>query len=144
MGAAERLYTPELLGLAVELVRFPPLHQPTVHAEARSSTCGSTVAIDLEISAQQQIEQLGMRVHACAVGQAAAAIFAKQAVGLDQASIAETLAQLESWLGNRGEPPDWPGLEAIFPARDFPGRHGAIMLPWKAAMAALSTAPSAV
>jgi hypothetical protein len=36
--------------------------------------------------------------------------------------------------------PDWPGLAAIAPAREFPGRHGAIMLPWTAARDALSGA----
>ena len=30
-----------------------------------------------------------------------------------------------------------PELEAIAAARDFPGRHGAILLPWRAALDAL-------
>jgi hypothetical protein len=39
--------------------------------------------------------------------------------------------------------PDWPGVEAIAAARDYPARHGAIMLPWTAARDALSSATPA-
>ena len=51
-----------------------------------------------------------------------------------------TLAALEGWLTASGPQPDWPGLDAIAPARDFPGRHGAMLLPWRAALEALPTA----
>ena len=70
--SAARLYTPELLGLAVELARHPPLAQASARGEARSPTCGSTIAMDLGLDPAGRIEQLGLSVHACAVGQAAA------------------------------------------------------------------------
>ena len=34
--------------------------------------------------------------------------------------------------------PDWPDLEMLAPALPYPGRHGAILLPWRAAADALS------
>jgi len=40
--------------------------------------------------------------------------------------------------------PDWPGLDAIEAARAFPGRHGAMLLPWQAALAALSSERASV
>jgi NifU-like protein involved in Fe-S cluster formation len=80
-----------------------------------------------------------MRVRACAVGQAAAAIFAREAVGRDQAELAGALSQLEDWLAHKGEVPDWPGIAPLVPARAYPARHGAILLPWKAALAGLSS-----
>ena len=140
MSAAERLYTPELLGLAVELAQCPPLETVTSRGEARSPACGSTSALDLAAGADGRIERLGMRVRACAVGQAAAAIFAREAVGRDAAELSLVLSQFEAWLAGRGARPDWPGLEAIAPAREYPGRHGAMLLPWKAALTALSSA----
>lgn len=139
MSAAERLYTPELLGLAVELAEWPPLDTALHRGEARSATCGSTMAIDLTVDSDGRIERLGMRVRACAVGQAAAAIFARHAVGQDAAELSLALARLEAWLDDQGPAPDWPGLAMIAAAREYPGRHGAILLPWKAALAALST-----
>jgi NifU-like protein involved in Fe-S cluster formation len=136
--SAQRLYTPELLALAVDLAKWPPLESGR-RGEARSPTCGSTLSLDLDIDAAGHVERLGMRVRACAVGQAAAAIFAREAVGRDQAELAGALSQLEDWLAHKGEVPDWPGIAPLVPARAYPARHGAILLPWKAALAGLSS-----
>jgi NifU-like protein involved in Fe-S cluster formation len=143
MSAAERLYTPELLGLAVELADWPPLDTTSWRGEARSPTCGSTLAMDLAVDEQGRIERLGMRVRACAVGQAAAAIFAQHAVGRSGDELALMLSGLEAWLDGKEPAPDWPDLATIAAAREYPGRHGAILLPWKAALAALSTTGAA-
>ncbi len=143
MTAAARLYTPELLALAVELAKFPPLDAASAHGEARSPTCGSTLALDLALGGDGRIERLGLRVRACAVGQAAAAIFARHAPGRDAGAIHETLERLEAWLAGDGPAPDWPDLALIEPARAYPARHGAMLLPWKAASAALSSAATA-
>jgi NifU-like protein involved in Fe-S cluster formation len=143
MSGAARLYTPELLALAVELAKAPPLDAADARAEARSPTCGSTLAMDLMLDGEGRITHLGMRVRACAVGQASAAIFARHARGRGHADIAGTLEQLESWLRGEGDAPLWPDLELVAPARAYPARHGALLLPWKAAAAALSTASAA-
>jgi hypothetical protein len=37
--------------------------------------------------------------------------------------------------------PDWPGIALLRRARDYPGRHGAILLAWDAALAALAEPP---
>ena len=139
MSAAERLYTPELLALAVELGEWPPLASAAAQGEARSPTCGSTLALDLALDDDQRIAQLGLRVRACAVGQAAAAIFARHAPGRNAADIAQALAQIEAWLSAGEAEPQWPDWHLIAPARVYPGRHGALLLPWKAAAAALSS-----
>ena len=99
--------------------------------------------MDLALREARQIERLGMTVRACAVGQASAAIFARSAEGRAVGDIEEALLQLEVWLAGKGPLPAWPGLVAIEPARAYPARHGAMLLPWKAALAALSsTAPA--
>ena len=111
--SAARLYTPELLGLAVELARWPRLAGTACHGDARSPTCGSTLTIDLELDEAGGIARIGMAVRACAVGQASAAIFARHAEGRSASDIARA------------------------------GSIGAMLLPWKAALAALSsTAPA--
>lgn len=143
MTPAQRLYTPELLALAVELAEYAPLEIATARGDARSSTCGSTLAMDLALDDTGKIARLGMRVRACAVGQASAALFARHATGRDLTEIDDALARLEAWLDDEGPAPDWPDLALIEPARAYPARHGAILLPWKAAAAALSSAPTA-
>jgi NifU-like protein involved in Fe-S cluster formation len=99
--------------------------------------------MDVSVDDGGRIGRLGMRVRACAVGQASAAIFARHAPGRSRTELEAALAALEAWLGGEGPEPDWPGLAAIGPARSYPARHGAMLLPWKAALSALSSAPDA-
>lgn len=141
--SAERLYTPELLALTLELARWPAMENLPLHAEVRAPTCGSTLAMDLVVDDAGRIDTLGLRVRACAVGQAAAALFARDAVGHDLASLKGLHDRLEGWLEGEAPLPDWPGLSMLEPARQYSARHGAIMLPWKGAIAALSSAPTA-
>ncbi len=135
--ASARLYTPELLALAVELANVPLHPGLALHGEARSRSCGSVVTVGLDLAPDGTIIALGLRATTCAVGQAAAAIFVKGASGKEVAAIRQTRADLEKWLYRQGPRPDWPCLAALDAALDHPGRHGAIMLPWRAAEAAL-------
>jgi NifU-like protein involved in Fe-S cluster formation len=141
--SAAKIYTPELLALAVELAKWPPLTDADQRGEARSPTCGSTLAMDLALDDSGGIARLGMRVRACAVGQASAALFARHASGKTAGELAAMLGNLETWLAHEAELPDWPGLALIEPARGYPARHGAMLLPWKAALAALSSTAAA-
>jgi len=141
--SAAKLYTPEVLGLAVELAAVPPIPDADVTGQARSPACGSTLSVGLRLDATERVEALGLQVCACAVGQAAAALFARAAVGREADSIVVAHQQIARWLAGEAALPDWPDLAMLEPARAFPGRHGAILLPWQAAASALSRAPSA-
>lgn len=134
------LYTPEVLGLAVELARFPLTDDLPLKAEARSKSCGSAITLGLDLAPDGTVRRIGIRSQACAIGQAAAAIFAQGAAGSSGAKIHAAGAALAAWLVGDGAVPDWPGLDAIAAARDYPARHGAVMLPWKAALRVLPTA----
>lgn len=138
MSGAERLYTPELLALAVSLAAYPLTGDFPLAGEARSRSCGSTLRMGLTMDDAGRVERVGMRVAACAVGQASAAIFAAAVPGRTPEELTATLAALEAWLADDGPAPEWPGLDVLAPARAFPGRHGAMLLPWKAALDALS------
>lgn len=141
--SAERLYTPDVLALSIELANWPAIETAPLHAETRSSTCGSTLAMDLVVDANERIERLGLRARACAIGQASAAIFARHAAGRDIVDIIAAHDRMEGWLEGEAPIAEWPDLPLIARARDYPARHGAIMLPWKAAIVALSSTASA-
>lgn len=143
MSSAERLYTPELLGWTMKLAEYRQAGGLPLTGEARSKSCGSTLAINLDVDPAGNIGAIGMRVSACAVGQASAAIFAASAAGRGGEEIAASLTAMEAWLAGSGDMPDWPDLHVIEAARDYPARHGAMLLPWKAALAALSKAEPA-
>lgn len=137
MNAPSKLYTREVLTLATGLAAYPLDDILDLRGSARSQICGSTIELGLQIDGHGKIVRAGTKVAACAVGQAAAALFIQGAAGKARADIELALSRIETWLAGKGELPDWPGFQAIAAARDFPGRHGAIVLPWKAALATL-------
>lgn len=138
MTAVTRLYTPDILALAVQLAAVPLDPAMPLQGAARSPSCGSTLALSLRLDGAGRVAALGVRAQACAIGQAAAALFVAGAIAQPADAIASTRDALRLWLAGEGERPDWPDLDMLIPARDFPGRHGAIMLPWNAACDALS------
>lgn len=132
------LYTPEILALAVELAEYPLSGDLPLHGEAASRVCGSKVAIALETDARGAITRIGARVSACAIGQASAALFLRGVRERRAGEIASALVAMEAWLAGKGRAPEWPGIAQLEAARGYPARHAAILLPWKAALAALS------
>ena len=138
--ASAALYTPEVLALATSLSEFPWQDNLQFSGTARSKSCGSSISLGLSLDAAGKVERVGLSNQACAVGQAASAIFARGACGKTSGQIRQASIQIERWLANGGPVPDWPELELIAPAREYPGRHGAIMLAWKAASEALPSA----
>lgn len=139
MSGAAALYTPQVLALATGLALWPWDDALPLQGSARSQSCGSTLALGLATDAAGRIAQIGVRAQACAIGQAAAAIFAQSAVGKSPADIEAAAAGLSKWLGGGGPRPDWPGFELLEPARAYPARHGAIRLAWQAARELLPT-----
>lgn len=138
--AAARLYTPEILALAVELADLPLTADLPLRGGARSRSCGSSLEMGLSLDGSGAVERIGLQVTACAIGQAAAALFARHAGGRDASRLAGDLAAMKAWLGDTGPQPDWPEVGLLAPARAYPARHGAMLLPWKAASAALCKA----
>lgn len=138
-----RLYTPEILALAVELAQYQLDDAESERGTAVSRVCGSRVVIGLDASPDGAIERIGAQATACAIGQAAAALFLRSAIGKRREDIAHAASALEEWLSADGPIPPWPGLAVLTPARAYPARHPAILLPWKAALDALSKSDSA-
>ncbi len=136
---SSRLYSPALLGLATGLARYPLGPDLPLVAEARSRSCGSVIALGLALGEDGTIARIGMRVSACAIGQASAALLAESALGGPPAKVQATGDALAAWLAGEGDLPAWPGIEALAPALAHPGRHGALLLPWTAAREALSS-----
>ena len=137
-GSVSTLYTPAMLSLATELAAFPLSDEFPLTASARSRTCGSKVDIGLCMADDGSIAKIGLKVSACAVGQASAALLARKISGRSPAEIAAARDSISKWLSESGALPDWPGFELIEMAKDSKGRHGALLLPWNAAVEALS------
>ena len=135
------VYTTEILRLAAALPELRDLDRVDGRAELRSATCGSTIATAVMLDDRRRVLDLSQSVRACAFGQASAALVERHAVGGTETNVEVAIGQLEDWLGGRRDDPgDWPGLSALAPARSKTGRHGAILLPFRALLAAMQAA----
>ena len=133
------LYTMEILRLAGSLP--DPLHLERVDgmAQLRSPTCGSTVHTEVKLDGGT-VTTLSQQVRACAFGQSSAALVAKHAPGRTRDDVAQALANLAGWLDGGLDEPDGWGFDALAPARSRTSRHGAILLPLRALLAAIEAA----
>jgi NifU-like protein involved in Fe-S cluster formation len=131
------LYTSEILGLAASLAAWPWDPALPLQASARSRSCGSTLLLGLELDGSGGIARIGLRPQACAIGQASAAIFCSAAGGRDARQIVAADQAIAAWLSDEGPMPDWPGIDMLVAAREYPARHGAIRLAWQAAREAM-------
>lgn len=135
------LYTVEILRLAASIPHLDRIEGADGRAEVRSPTCGSIVRVEVRLDDEGRVAQLGQQVEACAFGQASAALMGSHALGREASEIEEAVSALAGWLdGSREDPGDWPGLGALAPARSRLGRHGAILLPFRALLAAIENA----
>lgn len=133
------LYNRDILSLAVAVAEFLPMPDAAHHASARAPLCGSRIILDLDADTEGRVTAIGLHVEACALGQASAALLARHAKGRDLGDLRAARDAIAGWFGGTGAQPDWPGFDLLAPARDYPARHGAILLPFDAAISALET-----
>jgi NifU-like protein involved in Fe-S cluster formation len=134
------LYTTEILRLAASLPEPRALEREDGTSELRSATCGSRVATFVQMDADGRVQELSQQVHACAFGQASAAILEQGAGGRTSGEVLEAVTAIAEWLDGSPEEPGWPGIAALAPARSRRSRHAAILLPFRSLAAALSEA----
>lgn len=135
------LYTTEILRLAASLQDPRELERVDGGAELRSPTCGSRISVSVQLDHDRRVEAITQRVHACAFGQASAALVERHAIGRAHDEVADALVIVSRWLAEeQDEAGDWPGIAVLGPARTRKARHGAILLPFRALLAAIESA----
>ena len=133
MTDLDAIYNTKLLELAAHIPRSERLSQPDATVTAHSKLCGSTVTIDLKMSAVQ-VTDYGQTVKACLLGQAAAAIMGKCVVGATAAELRQAGAEMRRMLKENGPPPGgrFSELELLEPVRHYKARHGSVLLTFDA------------
>ena len=134
------LYTTEILRLAASLRDPQALEREDGVARLRSPTCGSRIETIVALDSEGRVQALSQVVLACAFGQASAALLERGAEGRSRDEMHAALSELGDWLGGAQSEPHWPGIGALAPARERNGRHGAILLPFRALLAAMDAA----
>jgi len=137
------LYNRDILALAVATSEYLPNPDARHRVNKRAPLCGSAIILDLDTDDAGRVTSVGMHVEACALGQASAALLARHAPGLGLVEIRRARDNMAGWFAGKDVVPDWPGFELLAAARDYPARHGAILLPFEAAIAALENQAAA-
>ncbi|MEM0976711.1 MAG: iron-sulfur cluster assembly scaffold protein [Pseudomonadota bacterium] len=132
------LYSEELLRLAASMPVLSPLDDADARVKRRAPLCGSHIDVAVTTDGQK-ITGYWQDVNACALGQAAASVFAQHAVGADLDTVEQLRAKMSDMLKNNGEAPAAPfeDLRYLLAARDFKNRHDSIMLVFDATYDAL-------
>ncbi len=133
-------YSNRVLELAADIPHIGRLDAPHASAHKVSRICGSELTLDVKIGDAGRITDLGLEVQACALGQASASVFARNAVGADLQEIVAARDALKAMLQAGGPPPSgrFAELEVLGPAAPYRQRHGSILLAYEAAIAALT------
>ena len=137
------LYTTEILRLAASRSEPHELGREDGRAELRSPTCGSRITTKVELDSEGRVGAVSQKVHACAFGQASSALLEQGAGGRSADDISIAVGELGDWLAGSGGEPHWHGMAALAPARSRKSRHGAILLPFRALLAAIQDADRA-
>lgn len=138
----DTLYNAAILRLKLAGEAANRLAYPDGSATRVSPVCGSKVVADVMLEGPRIAAVALDAAKACTLGQAAAAVVAAQAPGLDTGALAARRADLADFLaGRRDEAPD--GWAMFAPARAHRARHPSILLALDAVIAALAAAGQA-
>ena len=123
------IYTKTILRFASNIPNAERLKSPDVSITRRTAVCGSSMTVDLNIK-NGKIEQIGLDIKACALGQASASIFAKNAIGLTLKEVQKLKNELISFLktGDFLIKTPFEDYKYLEPARSVPYRHDSILL----------------
>lgn len=138
------LYHPRVLELAAEIPHVGRLDAPAGASTKVSRVCGSVVTVELKLK-DGVVSEIAVLPKACALGQAATAVLAMNAVGATPEEIVAARDGLRAMLKENGPPPRgrfWE-LRHLEGVRSYPPRHASTMLAFDAAVDALDQASKA-
>jgi NifU-like protein involved in Fe-S cluster formation len=143
------LYHNRVLELAADIPHAGNLPNPQGSSLKVSRVCGSTVNVDVVLDAEGRIAEIAVDPKACALGQAATSILARNAIGKSLDEMKAARDALKAMLKDGAEPPSagdsavWELLQ-LAPVRDYPTRHASTMLAFEAAVEAMEKALAAI
>ncbi|WP_031555510.1 iron-sulfur cluster assembly scaffold protein [Parvularcula oceani] len=129
------LYSGALLEAAGSIPPARSLPDADATSRKTSKVCGSVVELDLSLR-DGVVDDLAMRVKACALGQAAASMLGRTAKGATPQELRILRDEMEAMLKRGGPPPSSPRfaeMEKLAPVAAYPARHASVMLPFEAA-----------
>ncbi|MGQ0456137.1 MAG: iron-sulfur cluster assembly scaffold protein [Hyphomicrobium sp.] len=138
MADLDEIYNTRILEIAGAMTRNERLRAPDATGDAHSKLCGSSIVVDIKMNGCQ-ISDYGHTVKSCLLGQAAAAVVAREIVGTTPAEFRAVARQMRAMLKDGGPPPEgrWADLSVLEPVRNYKARHASTLLAFDAVEAAL-------
>ncbi len=137
------LYHNRVLELAAGIPHLGALDDAQGSAEKVSRVCGSVVRVDVALdTAGERIAAIAVEPRACALGQAATAILAGNAIGAHVAEIGAARDALRAMLKEGAAPPNgrFYELRHLAGVADYQPRQASTLLAFEAAVAAIEAA----
>lgn len=134
------LYSTDILTLSATL-KNAVLDAPDGTARKVSKLCGSWVEIDVKMDGEC-VNDAALRVQACALGQASAAILQESLIGADLGELTAARDGLCAMLKENAAAPEgrYARLALLEGVRAYPARHQSTMLAFEAAVEAVEMA----
>lgn len=131
------IYNAKILELAGNIPFCERLEDADGSNTQHSKLCGSKISVDVRFAGDGRVAAFGQDVKACALGQAAASIMARNIVGSTPQELCRIRDEVYRMLKEDGAPPEgkWADIAALQPVRDFSARHASTMLVFDAVCA---------
>jgi nitrogen fixation NifU-like protein len=101
--------------------------------------CGDRVRVDVALR-EGRVRALAHETRGCLLCRASASILGLRAAGAMPGEIGAIAQALRGFLASQREtPPQWEELAVFAPARGYPSRHGCVLLPFEAFVAAMDS-----
>ena len=128
----DKLYQEQIIALARQSKQRLGLDNPELTARVDNPLCGDRVTIDLSLE-DERINDIGVKVRACALCEAASEVLSTHASKLSSSDIQKVETELRDYLsGNKANPP-WAQLSVFEPVKEVTSRHECVLLPFIAA-----------
>ena len=133
----DNLYNTDILSLSATL-KNERIETPMVTVRKVSKLCGSWLEIDMNVE-NAAVREVALRLQACALGQASAAILKEAIIGSTFAEIRGARDALYKMLKENGDAPSgrFKKLELLSGVAKYPARHTSTLLAFDAALEAM-------
>jgi NifU-like protein involved in Fe-S cluster formation len=128
------IYSQQILDAAGAIPPARRLARPDATARKVSRICGSDVVVDLAMK-DGKVTDFGIEARACALGQAASSIVARNIIGAGADELYRLRDEMRAMLKEGGLAPSgarWKELAALLPVKDYPQRHASTLLVFEA------------
>ncbi|NNC38522.1 MAG: iron-sulfur cluster assembly scaffold protein [Acidimicrobiales bacterium] len=134
------LYNTDVLSLAASIAHVGTLEEPDASVRKVSKLCGSWVEVDVKADGDI-VTGFAIRLQACALGQASAAILAERVIGASLAELKTARDALKAMLKSGGAPPTgkFSKLALLQEVANYPARHVSTLLAFNAVVEALES-----